>query len=164
MAAKGKIQKCTITRFGGRAGIVRFDYPQIGKFVEVDTRKIPDDASFHDDAYFHGIKQGFGDVCSGDDTGEAKFEMATRWLEGAYQGIWGVTSQTRDTSPQVIEAAAELLKKSVDDIEEMLEDLSDDDRKAKIAKWRAQDSVKLRMMQIAERKLKERAKGSTFEV
>jgi hypothetical protein len=57
-----------------------------------------------------------------------------------------------------------LLKKSADDIEEMLEDLSDDDRKAKIAKWRAQDSVKLRMMQIAERKLKERAKGSTFEV
>jgi hypothetical protein len=157
MAAKGKIQK---TRVVG--SVVTIEYPSLGKAVSIDVASLSDEMKFA--GLVHGVKQVLGDAKSGGEP-EEKFEMASRIRDGIVNhGIWGVAGQSRDTSPQVIEAVAELLKKSADDIEEMLEDLSDDDRKAKIAKWRAQDSVKLRMMQIAERKLKERAKGSTFEV
>jgi len=84
-------------------GVLHLDFEKIEKKLRIDLATFP--AANHAEAEEHGYLQRFGDLESGDDLGQAKYdacvELAAHYKNG---GDWRMTAGARDTTAIVIEA------------------------------------------------------------
>lgn len=132
--------------------VMTLTYGKINKVVVVNTALFAN----QDRAAQHGYTQRFGDLESGDKTGQAKFEAAQK-LKAHYEGggDWSMDSE-RDTLTEILEAMARLMPKySVDQLRNAAE--ADPEQ---VADWRADARVKAEVAKARAKKAAEAAKSA----
>lgn len=136
-------------------GVLVLEFEKIGKSLRVNLADFPQEN--HKEAEEHGYLQRFGDLESGDDLGQKKYEackeLAQHYKDG---GDWRMTAGSRDTTAIVLEAVHRLDPKKYP---------KDKLEKAAAAKpeqvkvWRANVAVRAKIAKILAERAAERAKA-----
>jgi hypothetical protein len=142
-----KVQKLSIVD-----GILTAEYEKIGKKLVLDLNVL--DAKYGNDAKWHGWKQRFGDLKSGDETGSEKYAEVQRLYAHLKEGgDWAMTGQ-RDTVGIVIEALNRINPKKYP--KEKLE-AAVAAKPEQVKEWRANASVKAMIATIYAERAKKAA-------
>lgn len=130
--------------------VMTLTYAKINKAVVINTALFQNQAR----AAQHGYTQRFGDLESGDKTGQAKYEAALK-LKQHYEagGDWSMDAE-RDTLTEVLEAMARITGKyTVEQLRAAAE--ADPDQ---VADWRADARVKAEVAKARAKKAADAAK------
>ena len=149
---KVKVQKLSWDEAGE---VLTIEYPKIGKKLVVDTRDHkPEQRSY---AKTHGYGQRYGDLESGDKTGEAKFQAATKYHEHQKTSADWALQAERDTLSELILAVHKVMPQfSVEQLTEAAEAAPD-----QVEEWRDSNEVKLELakQRVAKAQARVKAEG-----
>lgn len=157
--ARNKLAKKTPNE---EAGTVTFEFTD-GRTITVNVNDLPDNV--RNIATLHGVSQKVGDSYAGAETVDEAYEAATDVVKNLQEGNWrvraegGVGGAARAT--MLVEAlfratAAEGNPKTMDECEELIADMSDEQRKG----LRNMPQIKAHLDKIAAERAIERAERS----